>query len=179
MTYTFKLARRIARLKREARRVGSVPHVLLRTLHGPVGVLAAAVLLALASACSDNNLNDLTAPDTLLRRDGGPGRGNKRIVALVVSPDTARLSLSQSWQFSAEGRRSDGSPVDVSVQWTATGGTIDSTGKFVAGKTTGNFRVVATQQSSDLTDTARVTLTQTGPTPGPTPTAQSVVLTPA
>ena len=86
---------------------------------------------------------------------------------------------SQSRQFVADGRRADGSPVDVSVRWNATGGTIDSTGKFVAGKTVGAYRVVATQLSGALTDTARVTVTQTGPTPGPTPTPQSVVLTPA
>ena len=179
MTHTFKLARRIARLKWEVRRVGSVARALLPALHRPVGILAAAVLLALASACSDNNINDLTGPDSLLKRDGGPGRGNRRIVALVVSPDTARLSLSQSWQFSAEGRRSDGSRVEVSVQWSATGGSIDSTGKFTAGKAAGTYRVVATQSAGELTDTARVTLTQTGPTPGPTPTPKSLVLTPA
>ena len=94
-------------------------------------------------------------------------------MALVVSPDTAQVKPSQSWQFIARGRRSDSTMVTLAVRWSATGGTIDSTGKFTAGTTVGRYRVMAVQSSGTLTDTAGVTVTQSAPT------VQALVLSPA
>jgi parallel beta-helix repeat protein len=175
MTHTFKLARRISRLKP----VGERPLIkcsglsLLERAPTAAHLVAAAALVALVTGCTDNKLADITSSSqtesgTALPR---PAR-NKQLVSLIVSPDTARLAAQQSKQFSAKAIRGDGALTTVAVVWTATGGTIDSTGNYTAGKTPGDYHIVAKQSSGALTDTARVTVT-TGAS-----SVQSVALTP-
>ena len=67
------------------------------------------------------------------------------------------------------GRNSAGDSVAVDVTFRATGGSITPTGLYTAGQTPGSFKVIAT--SSELADTAVVTLARTagGGTPIPTP----------
>ena len=63
------------------------------------------------------------------------------VVALVLSPDTARLQPSEEKQFVAMARLKDGSTTQVGTVWSATGGTIDAGGTFVAAVTPGRYRV--------------------------------------
>jgi hypothetical protein len=61
--------------------------------------------------------------------------------------------------FHAWGRTAAGDTQSVTASWSATGGTIDATGLFVAGLVSGDFRVTATAQDGTLADTSSVTIT--------------------
>ena len=65
--------------------------------------------------------------------------------------------------FTATGHYSDGSTASVAVNWTATGGTISSSGLYTAGSVAGNYQVVATQQDGSISKAAAVTLTAAPP----------------
>ena len=73
---------------------------------------------------------------------------------LVVSPATVTLAPGAGQQFTAELLG-----VDEDVTWSATGGTIDQSGRFVAGSTSGTFTVTAISLTDpSLVATARVTI---------------------
>jgi len=92
--------------------------------------------------------------------------------AIEVSPSSVSLGTGGTQQFSAVGRMSDGSTSSVSVNWSATGGTINGTGFYSAGSTAGSYRVIAVHQGSTRADTAAVTITP------PPPTLQSIEVSP-
>ena len=102
-------------------------------------------------------------------------RQSQRVVALVIVPDTATVVTGGSRTFSVTGRRTDGSAVSASARWSATGGTITSSGVFRAGKAAGSYRVIARATSGSLVDTARVTVVDQASGP----TLASITLTPA
>jgi hypothetical protein len=121
----------------------------------------------------------------------GKGRGKKSdttdvtvgdsvpgVVALVIAPDTAQLHPAESRQFVALGKRSDGSTAQVGAIWSATGGTIDAGGTFVADATPGRYRVVATTTSGTVSDTAMVDIAADAPPPV-VPTPVAIELSPA
>lgn len=73
---------------------------------------------------------------------------------LVVSPVSVTLAPGGSQRF-----RAQLVGVDEQVTWSATGGTIDENGQFVAGSTAGTFMVTATSVSNPgLVATSRVTI---------------------
>jgi parallel beta-helix repeat protein len=162
MTYTFKLSRRLSMLH-----IGAMFPVLL-----------------LAWACSGNDLTS-TGPDSTpgVQVAGEStfkiaGRGRGRIkpspsITLSLSPDTAILSPGAQRAFFAALRLSDGTPTTDSIRWTASGGTIDASGLFTAGTTTGAYRVSAVAATSGVSDSAAVDIV------GPAPVLQRVLVTPA
>lgn len=79
--------------------------------------------------------------------------------SLSLTPGTVSLATGARQQFTASATTSDGSTVPVSLRYTATGGTISTTGVYTAGSTPGAFRVVATDSASGRADTAAVTIT--------------------
>jgi hypothetical protein len=81
------------------------------------------------------------------------------LARVVLRPATVFLATSSTHQFAAFGRNTVGDSIAIEVAFRATGGTITSTGLYTAGQTAGTYRVIAT--SSELADTAVVTLTQT------------------
>jgi hypothetical protein len=95
------------------------------------------------------------------------------LVGVQVSPTSAAVVPGGSQAFSAQGVMSDGSTGSVAVTWTATGGTITSSGMLTAGSTPGSYQVIATQQGGSLSDTSAVTVT------APPVTLIAVELTPA
>ena len=97
------------------------------------------------------------------------------LTGVEVTPSSVNLSPGAGQQFSAIGRMSDGSTSSVSVNWSATGGTVSGTGAYTAGTTAGTFRVIATQQGGTRADTASVTIA----VPPPTVTLAAIELTPA
>jgi hypothetical protein len=124
MTYTFKLARRLA---------------VSRTL----GLLPALLLFA---ACSGS---DATAPENA--NSSTPGSTNdprfRQTVPVTVSINPRRVTVetNQLIRFLAQGTTAIGDTVDASVVWTASGGTILSDGRFSAAAT-GTFMVMAVSQ---------------------------------
>jgi len=92
------------------------------------------------------------------------------IVAIDVTPSTATVGGGLQQQFTAVGRLSDGTEATIGVDWTAAGGTIDAGGLYTAGRTAGTYKVIATHVTTQLADTAIVTV--------PPATLTSITMTP-
>jgi hypothetical protein len=97
--------------------------------------------------------------------------------AVEVNPSNVSLAPGVSQTFTAVGRLSGGSVAPIGVNWSATGGSIDAGGTYVAGDMAGTFRVTATNTAGTLADTVTVTITAP-PLPPPPPVLQSVTLKP-
>jgi hypothetical protein len=87
--------------------------------------------------------------------------------AIVLTPGTASLTIGGTQQFTVTGKMSDGSSASISVSWSASGGTVSSSGLYTAGSVAGSYRVIATDQGSRLADTATISIT--APATAPTP----------
>jgi hypothetical protein len=83
------------------------------------------------------------------------------LTSLVLNPGQAAVAPGGTVQFSAVPTWSDGSSTVPAITWSATGGTIDASGLYTAGGTTGTYRVIATQQGGTVADTAAVTISTT------------------
>ena len=127
-----------------------------RSGFAPVRIAAVAAALALA-ACDGGS-----------PAGSGDGGGGPELRRVVVTPEAPTLAAGESVQFQAVGRMSDGSDREVSVAWSATGGSITAAGRFTAGATAGSYRVVAAGPRG-LADTARVSVTAGPPPPPPPP----------
>ena len=93
----------------------------------------------------------------------GQRRGQyKKMVRLSVSPVSSTVVAEGAQTFQALALLSDGSSMVPSLAWSATGGTVDGSGKYRAWSTPGKFHVIATA-SNGLADTAVVTITLTAP----------------
>lgn len=90
--------------------------------------------------------------------------------AVILTPPSASLEFTRTQQFSAVGQLSDGSTTSIPITWTATGGTVNSSGLYTAGSTAGTFRVIA-GSANGLADTSSITVTA--------PTITGITLTPA
>ena len=100
--------------------------------------------------------------------------------AIVLTPATVSLGAGATQQFSAVGRMSDNSTSAVSVTWSATGGTVSSSGLYTAGSTAGSsYRVIAVQQGGTKADTSAVTITAAPPPPPPSGGTADPTLLPA
>jgi hypothetical protein len=83
---------------------------------------------------------------------------NKPQVQVTVAPHTITLAPGQQTTFAATVTGAS----DTTVGWTATGGTVDGTGKYTAGTTPGTYTVTATSHADPTaSDTASVTITAT------------------
>ena len=107
-------------------------------------------------------------------RGGGGGRWPKTITSISVSPDTTLISPSRQQAFKAQGRTIKGNLVSLEVDWSATGGSIDSTGTYKAGTRSGRFYVKG-RTSDGLADSAVVDIAPAVDTAA----IRTVVLTPA
>jgi hypothetical protein len=91
--------------------------------------------------------------------------------ALILTPTSATVGAGLQQQFTAVGRLTDDALVSVGVTWTATGGTIDPSGLYTAGKTAGTYQVTATHTTTGKTASATVTI--------PSATLTAIKLSPA
>ena len=97
-----------------------------------------------------------------------PGTPAPAVSAVVVTPATASVPRGGTQQFHAYGVAGDDS-VDVAVDWSATGGTISSTGLYSAGLTTGSgFGVTATLAGGGAAGSAAVDIYNPPPISPPT-----------
>jgi len=83
-------------------------------------------------------------------------------ISVAISPTSASLVEGASQQFSATITGSS----NTAVNWAATGGTVSSSGMFVAGNAAGNFAVTATSVA-DTTKSAQSSVTVAAPAPPP------------
>jgi hypothetical protein len=110
-------------------------------------------------------------------------RRQPKLVAIEVTPSHASLTPGVSQTFTAIGRIPGGIPVQIGVNWSAVGGTIDAGGTYVAGDTAGTYQVVATNTAGTIADTAIVTISAPPapppPAPAPPPGLASITLVPS
>lgn len=127
----------------------------------PVTLLALSSLVFAASAC----LTDTTPTDP-----GSDGGGNNPpAVSLGLTPDSTLLDPGMIQSFIAWVHRSDGDSATVPVNWTATGGSVTSLGRYTAGGSPGTYMVVASDDETGLTDTALIAIRDTSSAPPPPP----------
>jgi hypothetical protein len=117
-----------------------------------------------------------TSVVTVVRRQVG-------LVGIELTPDTVTLTSRVSQSFSAVGRLRLGGVTPVGVNWTATGGSVDGAGNYVAGDTAGTYLLIATNTSGTLADTATITIAAPPSLPPPAdsaaPTPPTIPVTPA
>jgi hypothetical protein len=185
MTYTFKLSRRLARL-----RCGAMLATALLSVScapdGPSGpgdfsspnavvditpeAAAVGVQRSVQFAASTSMDQQLT-PSVKGGKGKGRGRGNQGEGGVSVEPLSVTLKPKTVQRFTATQTLTDGSSVQPTIRWSAKGGTIDSTGLYTAGSIPGQYRVIALT-SDGLADTAVATVVDE------TPVVDRVVLTP-
>jgi len=96
------------------------------------------------------------------------------LAEVIVTPGTASLNTGATQQFSASEVMSDGSTSALSAAtWSATGGSITNGGRYTAGTTAGNYKVIGA--SGGKADTASITVTAPPPPPTGVTLAQVVV----
>jgi hypothetical protein len=83
---------------------------------------------------------------------------------VLLTPDSVNLLVGASAQFAASGLMSDGSSSALSADFTATGGTVTSSGNYTAGAVAGTFAVIGTHSGSGLADTSVVVVSAPLPT---------------
>ena len=109
------------------------------------------------------------------------------LASIAIAPGTTTLTPGLRQTFLATGYLPDGRAVPVGVRWSATGGSIDAGGNYVAGDTAGTYQVIATNTKMTISDTAVVTIGAPAPpppppppaTPPPPPALQQITLVPA
>jgi hypothetical protein len=118
-------------------------HKLARRL---AGIPAGAFALSFLSSCNEGTVQDYLGPD--------PHTAN--LVSISISPRDPQVAVGDSLRFEASGWLNTGKSASVQVTWSATGGTISSTGWFRPDGI-GDYRVraVATARSS-LSDSVHV-----------------------
>ncbi len=104
-----------------------------------------------------------------------PPPSGPTLASVTLTPSGISVQTGVTYQFQVKGTMSDGTPSQLAPVFTATGGSISSSGSYRAGQTAGSYRVIASM--GGLADTAAVTITP--PPPPPAPTLASVTLTPS
>ena len=95
----------------------------------------------------------LTACD--MQRNPGTGVDNP-VAQIIVRPDTLTLDPFTNHQFQAFGRTQVGDSVPVTVRWTASAGTISSSGMYTADTSAADATITATQTSSTISGASSV-----------------------
>jgi hypothetical protein len=88
----------------------------------------------------------------------GPNR-RQQLKSIVLTPAQNTLLAGASLQYQVYGRTKSGDSVTVAVAFSATGGTVTSSGLFTAGSKAGTFKVIARDTATSLADTAQLTVT--------------------
>jgi hypothetical protein len=80
------------------------------------------------------------------------------VVKLDISPQSSSLITGQSRQFSGTATYSNGGTGTPTIQWTASGGSVSSSGLYTAPSQAGTYRVFGQVSGSTVKDTATVTV---------------------
>lgn len=129
------------------------------------------LLLLALSACA--------TPPPVTRREEAPAQ-NPVLVALRLTPDSARLRSGDRLQLRATARWNNGATIVPTLAYVSRGGSVSETGLFTAGRQTGSFAVVAMHAGGTLADTAWVTIDPAAaPPPDPDSTPRSAIPPPA
>lgn len=85
-----------------------------------------------------------------------------QLTKLTISPKTVSLAAGASQQFAVTANWSTGATTVPPVTWSASGGTVSSTGAYVAPSAAGTYRVIVAHTNGTVRDTAVVTVANTG-----------------
>jgi hypothetical protein len=107
-----------------------------------------------AGTIADTATVTITAPPSPPPPPPAPEPPAPVLEKVTLVPSGVTLAPRATKQFVAYGRMNTGDSVAVNVAFTATGGTVTSSGLYTAGSTTGTFRVIASV--SGLADTSAV-----------------------
>ena len=133
------------------------------------GSVAGTFMVIATCSCTSPAVAD-TTPVTV--------RSVAQLTKLTVSPKTVSLNAGARQQFTVSANWSTGATDVPPVNWTATGGTVSSTGSYVAPNTAGTYRVIVAHTGGTLRDTATVVVsggtTTTTPTTEATSTSRSI-----
>lgn len=90
-----------------------------------------------------------------------------QLTKITVSPKTVSLNAGATQQFGATANWSTGATTLPPITWSATGGSISTSGLYTAPTTAGTYRVIVAHSGGTLRDTATVTVTSTTTAPPP------------
>lgn len=93
------------------------------------------------------------------------------LTSLQIIPDSVNLQTGMAYEFDVRATWSNGTTTVPALDWSATGGTVSSSGRYVAGTAAGVFRVITRVQGGTLADTAQIRILA--------PTVTRVILSPA
>ncbi len=82
--------------------------------------------------------------------------GSMALHRVIVLPDSVMVARGDSVLFTAQGYDQFAGALAVQPLWQCTGGTVDRSGLFVAGQTTGLYQVTVSDSSSGLSSRAKV-----------------------
>ncbi|MBI4502574.1 MAG: Ig-like domain-containing protein [Gemmatimonadetes bacterium] len=119
----------------------------------------------LFTADSSVRTYSITAKDASGRTATANIRAVHQLRQVVLVPATASITTGGTLQFQSYGLSRSGDSVAVAPTYSATGGSITSTGLYTAGATVGTYRVIAVVGT--LADTSAVTIAAAPPPPGP------------
>ena len=117
----------------------------------------------------------------MARLHGSTGASSPTVGGVVISPATAAVTVGGKLQFTST---VEGSATDTNVTWSATGGSVSSSGAFTAPSGAGTVYVTATSVADPTKKgVAAVTVTATTkptptPTPDPIPVVSSIAISP-
>ncbi len=119
------------------------------------------LLLALAVACTASPIENSSSTDP-----SGDLRYYYQVVSAVITPDPVTIAFNQVQQFNARVTLRSGYVQNnpSTLTWTATGGTVDSRGRYTAGAASGVFTVRATAPNG-VRDSATINITGGGASP--------------
>ncbi len=94
------------------------------------------------------------------------------LTSIGVTPATASILVNTTQQFAAQAYDQTGAPMNASITWSATGGSISASGLYTAGNVSGNFIVTATSGTVNGTASVEVQEEQV-------PVLTSIVISPS
>lgn len=81
------------------------------------------------------------------------------LTGILLTPTSVALAPGAIQQFSALGMYSNGTTGSVGITWSATGGSVNTSGRYTAGTAAGNYRVIARRSGGTLADTSSIGIT--------------------
>src|SRR5207253_1532951 len=107
----------------------------------------------------------LSAPAPTASSPPPPPPPPPTLTSVSVTPTSPSVQVGATLQFRVSGTMSDGSTASPTSNWTATGGTINSSGLYTAGSVAGTYQVTAIEPNSGLSALTSVTVTAAPPPP--------------
>src|SRR5437879_490525 len=111
--------------------------------------LSRSLALLGAASCAQGEKREFLGPPD-------PRPTNNSLAAVVITPRIGTIQPSELIAFAAYGRNAKGDSIGVDVNWSASGGTVSSTGQFTATAPASYWVVARSNAQADKADSATV-----------------------